>query len=145
MNLLEELTGNAYRVERRARGIRVTFALDGEEAEELRLEREGGVVNPYGTRHMVNGIPKRELVLVALREGRAIHEADIPRVTGLSHATTIKTLHKLRREGEVEFHHVGNFRLWSRPQTRTTPADDPDCIRAVAHVRSPAHTTGEAA
>lgn len=114
MNLADELTGNAYRIERRERGIRVTFALDGEEAEERRLERESEAVNPYGTRHMVNGIPKRELVLAALRDGRAQFESEITRVTDLAHATAMRVLHQLRVEGVVEFHHVGRFRLWSR-------------------------------
>ncbi len=109
MNLLAELTANAYQIDRRALGKRVTFAVDGEEAEEALLEVEG-------VRQNRDHIPARELVMAALRNGRAQFEMEIGRVTDLAYPTVINNLRKLRAMGLVETHHVGTFRLWSRTQ-----------------------------
>ena len=109
MNLLAELTAKAYQIDRRASGKRVTFAVEGEEAEEVLLEQEG-------SRQNRDHIPARELVMAALRSGRAQFEMEISRVTDLSYPTVINNLRKLRAMGLVETHHVGTFRLWSRTQ-----------------------------
>jgi len=111
VNLLDELTGNACQIQRTARGERVSFALDGEEAEEVRLEREAAKLTRYQSGKPE---PAREVIFASLREGRAIFEGDITHVTGLSHPTVVRILRELRRVGEVEFHHVGDFRMWSR-------------------------------
>jgi len=109
VNLLAELTANAYQIDRRAPGKRVTFAMDGEEAEERALEE-------HGSRQNSDHIPARELVMAALRSGRAQFEMEVCRVTDLSYPTVINNLRKLRAIGLVETHHVGTFRLWSRTQ-----------------------------
>ena len=118
MNLLAELTANAYRIERRERGARVSFALEGEEAEERLLEAEG-------SRQNRDPIPARELVMAALRSGRAQFEMEISRVTDLSYTTVINNLRKLRALGLVETHHVGTFRLWSRTKTEEQCTNTP--------------------
>lgn len=118
MNLLTELTANAYQIDRRAAGKRVTFAIDGEEAEERRLEIEG-------SRQNRDHIPARELVMAALRNGRAQFEMEISRVTDLSYPTVINNLRKLRALGLVETHHVGTFRLWSRTKTEEQCTNTP--------------------
>lgn len=109
MNLLAELTANAYQIDRRASGKRVTFAVEGEEAEERALEE-------HGSCQMQGRISARELVMAALRNGRAQFEMEIGRVTDLAYPTVINNLRKLRAMGLVETHHVGTFRLWSRTQ-----------------------------
>ena len=126
MNLLDELTANAYQIDRKSRGERVSFLMEGEEVEESRMEREAAKQQwaQFGKRE-----PAREVILAALREGRARFESDITHVTGLSHPTVIRILRDLRGAGEVEFHHVGNFRMWSR----TRAADDPQSHGAPSH------------
>lgn len=130
MNLLDELTGNAYRIQRTAPGTRVSFAIDGEEAEEKRLEEEGRRQND-------GHIPARELVLASLRDGRAQFEMEVCRVTELAHPTVINNLRKLRARGLVETHYVGTFRLWSRPDRPSR--DDPPSLCSEPHVCSPTH------
>lgn len=118
MNLLAELTANAYAIDRKAPGKRVTFAVEGEEAEEMLLEQEG-------SRQNRDHIPARELVMAALRSGRAQFEMEVCRVTELAHPTVIYNLRKLRERGEVEAHYVGTFRLWSRTQPGETCTSTP--------------------
>ena len=113
MNLLAELTANAYLIDRAERGKRVSFALDGEEAEERALEEHGSCQNE-------GRITARELVMTALRDGRAQFEMEICRVTELAHPTVIYNLRKLRERGDVEAHYVSTFRLWSRTQPGET-------------------------
>lgn len=143
MTLLEELTGKKLHIRHGLTGRKVVLALDEPTAEERAKVEEAA--RKAAKREALTGNPvadSRLLVLAALRDGRSRFEGDICEVAGLRHATVINALHRLRNKGEVEQTSVGRFRLWSI--TRRAPADDPDCIRAVLHVRSPTHTTGDA-
>lgn len=121
MTLFEELTG-AIRPLCLApiRGRRkVSFALDGEVEHERKLVEEAA--QEAANKAAAEGRPSSfYLILAALRDGRARFEGDIAEVTSLRYATVENVLHRLRRRGEVEQTHVGNFRLWSKTSTTAT-------------------------
>ncbi len=115
MTLLEELLGKALHIRHKLTGRKVVLALDEPTAEERAKVEEAA--RKAAKREKLTGsavADSRLLVLAALRDGRARFEGEICEVTSLRHATVQNVIHRLRRQGMVEQHYVGNFRLWSR-------------------------------
>ena len=107
MSLLDDLCG-AYRIPQ-PRGRVVSFALDGELAEEREAEREleAKRLTRWGK------VPSRQRILTALEGGRAYMDGQICEAADLSWETVRPELYRLCGAGLVEEISIGGFRMWA--------------------------------
>lgn len=112
-SLLADLLGKPVHIRHKLAGRRVTFALEGELAEERIAVEQTAREEAFRAAETGRVVPGQYLVLAALRDGRARFDSDICAVTGLRSTTVDAILSRLREAGEVEKTHVANFRLWS--------------------------------
>jgi len=117
-SLLEELAGRNLWFSPGLPGRRVTFALDGELADERKAveveARRVAALSADGPRPNAG-----HLIRLALRDGRARYESDIVQMTTLRPITVEQELRRMRKAGDAESIHVGRHKLWaltSRPE-----------------------------
>lgn len=112
-SILDDMMGRPVHIRHKLAGRRVTFALEGELAEERMAVEQTAREDAFRAAETGSVVPGQYLVLAALRDGRARFESDLVTVTGLRVTTVDSILSRLREAGDVEKTHVGNFKLWS--------------------------------